>query len=80
MMVTTFSNYEQLCAMKKLPAAISFKDLYQRVLSDFITLDRNSPLPFTRTVNVSDSTDTTAAFINFLINCGVSDTIVNDFC
>ena len=67
-MVTTFSNYEQLRTMNNLPAAIPFKDLYRRVLSDFITLDKNSPLPFARTVNVSDSTDTPATAVNFLIN------------
>ena len=29
MMVTTFSNFEQLCAMQNLPAAIPFPELFQ---------------------------------------------------
>ena len=80
MMVTTFSNYKQLCVMQNLPAAIPFKDLYQRVQSAFITLDRISPLAFARSSNVSDSTNSIAAFANFLINHGASDTIINEFC
>ena len=85
-MITIFSNFLSLRKLQgKDEDDIPYEELFDQVQSNFVTLDRIQPLPLANcSINMEASHDVDDPSdddrVNFLINHGVSDTVVSAFC